>query len=182
MKKSTLRGFSLVEVVIALGLFAFALLIMVALLPTGIKTNKVSVEETNAVGILTTLEADLRNTHPSLNAGKSQYFGLPLPYILNASGNYVVNSALAVNNTTVPATCMTGVADDGSAVLSTATPPPHYQASVIYTSLPTAGSLAPIEARIVVTWPYRATTTISDLSNPAKVSGFLDAYVTFPAP
>ena len=182
MKKRTLGGFSLVEVVIALGLFAFALLLMVALLPTGIKSNKVSVEETNAVGILTTLEADLRNTHPSLNAGKSQFFNLPLPYVLNASGNYVVNSALTVNTTTVPATCMTGVADDGSAVASTSTPPPHYQASIIYTSLPAAGSLAPVEARIVVNWPCRNTTTVSDLSNPSKVSGFLDAYVTFPAP
>lgn len=171
------------EVVIALGLFAFVLVIMLALLPTGIKSSKVSVEDTTAAGILTQLEADLRNTHPSLNSGKSQLFGLPLPYMLNASGAYAVNTGLSVN-TLGPAYTI-GVGSDGNPVALTANPPPHYQASVIYTRVPvlaTAGSLAPVEARLIVTWPCLNTTTISDLTNPAKTSGYLDVYIAFPAP
>lgn len=179
MNKSTSRGFSLVEVAIALGLFAFALLIMMALLPTGIRSNKVSVEETNGVGILTMLEADLRNTHAALNGGKSQVFNLPLPYVIT-SGTYTLNPALTL--ATLNSSSTTGVGDDGSPVATGSGPPPHYQATIYYTSLPTGGSLAPIEARLIVNWPYVNTTSVADLSNPSKVSGFLEAYVTFPAP
>lgn len=183
MKTRAIRGFSLVEVVIALGLFAFVLLIMLALLPTGIKSNKVSVEDTNAVGILSMIEADLRNTHPSLNSGKSQFFGLPLPYALNAVGSYTVNSTLSTNTLTSAYT--TGVGDDGGAMSISSSPPPHYQATVIYTRVPsltTSGSLAPVEARLIVNWPCLNTTTVSDLTNPSKTTGYLDVYVTFPAP
>ena len=167
------------EVVIALGLFAFALLTMAALLPTGIHSNKVSVQETSAVGILTLLEADLRNTHPSLNSGKSGIFGLTLPYTLNG-GNYMENAALTAN--TLAPGYTTGVGADGSVSLVTAKPTPQYQATVIYTVVPPSASLAPVEAHLIVNWPCISTATVSDLTNPAKVTGFVDTYVAFPSP
>ena len=182
MKSGASNGFSLVEVVIALGLFAFVLVVMLALLPTGIKSNKASIEDTTAAGILTMLEADLRNTHPSLNGGKSQIFGLPLPYVAS-SGTYTINTGLAVN--TLSSTYTTGVGNDGSPVAVTTLPPPHYQATVIYTRVPaiaTPGSLAPVEARLIVNWPCLNTSTVSDLTSPGKTAGFLDVYVAFPAP
>ena len=104
-------AFSLIELVVALGIVAFALLTMTALLPIGIKLNQVSVEETRASYLLTALEADLRNAHPNLNGGKSQLFGLPLPYA-SSGGAVVLNSALTDNTSTLPSANTTGVNED----------------------------------------------------------------------
>jgi uncharacterized protein (TIGR02598 family) len=181
VKRQLSGGFSLVEVVIALGIAAFALLTLLTLLPTGIKSNRVSVEDATATSILTLLEADLRNSHPLLANGKSQFFGLPLPYSADSTGKYSVNTSLLANTLTPSYTVATDV--EGNPIASGSTVHPHFQATVIYITLPVSPSLAPVEARLIVSWPYQPTTTTpSDLSNPAKVTGFIDAYVTFPSP
>jgi type II secretory pathway pseudopilin PulG len=181
---AVVAAFSLIELVVALGIVAFALLTMVALLPIGMKVNQVSVEETRAANLLTALEADLRNTHPSLNGGKSKLFGLPLPYT-TSSGTVVLNSALTDNATTLPSTDTTGVNEDESLAAISANPRPRYQVSVIYIKtsgdLP-VGSLAPYEARLIVNWPSVNTTSVSNLTSNTNVSGFVEAYVSFPAP
>jgi hypothetical protein len=162
---------------------------MLALLPVGIQSNKISVEETEAAGILMTLEADLHNTHPSLNNGLSQIFKLPLPYSATSSGNYQETETFPASTFTTGYTYTTGVAENGTAVPVTTVPLPPYQATIIYTRLPsltvstaTSESLAPMEARLIVNWPCRNTANIYDLTNPGKVSGYLDAYVAFPSP
>ena len=91
------RGFSLVEIALALGVIAFALLSVVALLSTGVKSNEISVEETRATAILTLLEADLRNTSPAYNSTSAIYH-LPLPYAANPTTSAsIFNPALQVN-------------------------------------------------------------------------------------
>ena len=171
----------MVEIVLALGIVAFALLALMALLPVGIKSNQISTEETQAACILTTLEADLRNTHPAANNGLSQLLGLTLPYQTNASNQISVNTALALNK--VSSLYSVGVNDDGTPVAYTSTAPrPRYQASVIYTQAPAANSLTPVHARLIVNWPPCTGTTPAQLTSAASVSGFVEAYVTFPQP
>ena len=67
-------GFSLVEVVLALGIAAFALMTLVALLPQGISLIGESEEEARAVNALTQVLAD-REASPALSL--SERFKLP---------------------------------------------------------------------------------------------------------
>lgn len=171
----------MVEIVLALGIVAFALLTLVALLPAGMKSNQVSTEETRAASLLTMLEADLRNTHPAANNGRSLLFGLALPYQTNTSSRVVANSALEVNK--VSTNYSAGVQDDGTPVAYTAANRvARYQASVIYTSNAGAGDLSPTHARLIVNWPSFNATNPAQLTSLASVSGFVETYVTFPQP
>jgi len=68
------RGFSLVEVVLALGLATFALIAIIGLLPMAMKSNRDSFEETHAVTVLEALIADRRI---SAAASNSMTYGLP---------------------------------------------------------------------------------------------------------
>jgi len=72
-------GFSLVEVVIAMGIAAFCLVAMLGLLPSGLKQVKISSEETAATAVMTSLVTDLRNTPPGTNATNSPLFQIPIP-------------------------------------------------------------------------------------------------------
>ena len=53
-------GFSLVEIVIALGVAAFALVAIMGMLPMGLKTQQASIQQTTANQIISTIFADLR--------------------------------------------------------------------------------------------------------------------------
>lgn len=175
----------MVEVVLALGVVAFALLAVVGLLPVGIKANQISAEETRAAAILTALESDLRNTHPLANSGKSRLFGLALPYKWDSTASRVIlatTSDLSAN--TLTASYSTGLTEDQSTVAyTTSNPRPRFQASVIYTQLPTvAASSSPIQARLIVNWPCLNASAVSQLTATASVSGYVEAYVTFPSP
>ena len=57
------RGaFSLVETTLALGVAAISLLAIFALLPVGVKTNQLAIEQTASTDILSAVAADLRAT------------------------------------------------------------------------------------------------------------------------
>ena len=176
------KAFSLVEMALALGIATFALVSLLALLPVGIKTNQVSTEETRAVFLLSALEADLRNTHPQATGnGTSQLFGLVLPYKMDALG------ARTAANTAVPMglvspACSVGLNDDEKPVPYSGSPRPRYQATVLYTKVPAAGSSAPIQARLIVNWPAVPDANPAKLTSLKSVAGYVEAYVTFPAP
>ena len=53
-------AFSLVEVTLALGVAAFCLLLLLGLLPTGLKTQQSSIQQTTANAIISTIWSDLR--------------------------------------------------------------------------------------------------------------------------
>ena len=53
-------GFSLVEVTLALGVAAFSLLVILAMLPVSLKTNQASANQTVSNGIISQIAADLR--------------------------------------------------------------------------------------------------------------------------
>jgi len=61
------HGFTLVEVVIALGVLAFALVALIGLLPLGMQSNRESREETEAIGLVRHLVAE-RRAHPFTNS------------------------------------------------------------------------------------------------------------------
>ncbi len=56
------RGFSLVEVTLALGVMAFCAVAIFGLLPVGLNSNQAAIQQTLAVNIATAIHSDLRAT------------------------------------------------------------------------------------------------------------------------
>jgi uncharacterized protein (TIGR02598 family) len=79
MKRS---AFSLVEVTLALGVAAISLVAIFALLPVGVKTNQIAVEQTTSTDMLSAVAADLRATPVTMPRGgarASPRFAISVP-------------------------------------------------------------------------------------------------------
>ena len=87
-RSQTSRAFSLVEVTLALGVAAIALISIFGLLVTGTQTHHTSVEQSSSSDILTAVAADLRAT-PKTSSTSTQ-FGIAIP----ADGNTAATSTL----------------------------------------------------------------------------------------
>jgi uncharacterized protein (TIGR02598 family) len=72
VKRLQTGAFSLVEVTLALGVGAFCLITVAALLPIGVQTNQRSTSQTDATAILSNVIADMRAT-ASTSATTQQY-------------------------------------------------------------------------------------------------------------
>lgn len=75
-------AFSLVEVTLALGVAAVSLLAIFALLPVGVRTNQIAIEQTASGDILSAVAADLRATPvttPRGGATASPRFAIGIP-------------------------------------------------------------------------------------------------------
>lgn len=133
-------GFSLVEIVIAMGIAAFCLVAIFGLIPAGLKTNKESLSETMAAGLASRIAADLRGTPTALT---------------NASGNSSFLYAIPIP---VPGGTSTRTSfflkEDGS-TNSVTTLGVNYRATVLITP-PAAGSRTADTASILITWPALA--------------------------
>jgi type II secretory pathway component PulJ len=76
------NAFSLVEVTLALGVAAVSLLAIFALLPVGVRTNQIAIEQTASTDVLSAVAADLRATlvtTPRGGAATSPRFGIAIP-------------------------------------------------------------------------------------------------------
>ncbi len=74
-------AFTLVEVVLALGVVAFCLLSVFGLLPIGVNSNHNSLEQTGAANLARGIVADLRATPSASGTGSvtSYLFQIPIP-------------------------------------------------------------------------------------------------------
>lgn len=173
-------AFTITEVAIALGLISFALMTLLALLPMGINSNANSAEETRAVCLLSAIRADLSNTHPQAAAGRSKLFAFQLPYATDAEGRHIFNPDLTGPTAALGNGTTTGLDEAGRIMPLSANP--RYQASVVYTAVPPPGTPGDIQARLIVNWPSLNTSTVTDLTEPKKTRGFVEALISFPAP
>lgn len=62
-RRKNISAFSLVEVVLAMGIIAFALIVLFALVPVGLKSNVDSSGESQAVNVLQSLVSDRRSSN-----------------------------------------------------------------------------------------------------------------------
>lgn len=147
------RGFSLIEVTIALSVAAFCLLAILGLLQTGITSQRATVEQTAATGIASMIFSDL-------SAGGT---------------NKTARFQFALTNTA--AGPQTVYFDDGGkptgVVDSAATASSRYRASVEVRA-PAAGTVAMTPVRILVTWPAAADPSASQW--PSKFSGSVETW------
>jgi len=178
-------AFSLVEVVIALGVISIAVVTLVALMSTGLQTVKNPVEQTQAINLISIIYADMKNS-PATSAVSSIYGLSPLPWNQNSSGQIVGNvSAGSVNTYWV-----TQGLKVFSSPSSTAPASAIYRITLRYTRAPGSSmvsaatplnsSPAPIEALVVVSWPP-APDPFATGSHPRPL-GKIESYLTFPRP
>jgi len=145
-------AFSLVEVVLAMGIIAFALIILVALLPVGLKSNSDSVGESQAVNLLQALIADRQATAYSTNSALYN-----LPAITNITSQlsgslYVMEDAVTTNAQPMAARYRVNYT--------------IYPATNIYsgaTNDPVSGPPLPVSINFKVSWPAPQT------NNPSSV-------------
>jgi uncharacterized protein (TIGR02598 family) len=131
------QGFSLVELVIALGVTSFCLLSIMGLLVVGLQGTQSTGQQTAAVGIGSAIVADLKVTTPG---GDSPQFAIHVP---------------AVGNTE-PST--TTLYFDGGGTSSTSRGSTALFAVSITMTPPASGKTATI-ADVTINWPAQATDT-----------------------
>ena len=128
------RGFSMVEVTLALGITGFCLVALFGLLPVGLTSNQNAIEQTAAAGVATGIISDLRAS-PSANTQTSLYkivWGTAKQtFFLKEDGT---------------ATGLPGADADASQN-------PRYRATVFINS---PGGKAATNVRILLTWPALA--------------------------
>ena len=125
------RGFSLVEVTLALGIAAFCLIALLGLIPLGMQTNQSAVSQTAAASILSSVVADLRAT---ANATQT-------------SAQYDITFGTAK---------LLYVDDQGRAVSPTEpTAAPRYRVMITFPASP-EGLFAPTFVSLKITWPALA--------------------------
>ena len=137
------RGFSLVEVVLALGIAAFALLVIVGLLPVGLQMAGESEDESRAVNILSSVTADRR---VGAFGEPSKKFSFPSLTNVSREGSFFVR-------------------EDGSLAADVATA--RYRVSYIVTP-PPAGSLTPYQVLLRVGWPAAQTNSVKSFEAVAS--------------
>jgi uncharacterized protein (TIGR02598 family) len=147
------RGaFSLVEVVVALGVISFALLSLIALLPMGLQSAKDSLAETGAVNVLSAVIAD-RQSSPFMINSLTYTNVPPLTTGMSTASGYF---GVAANNQ------LTNLSAAMYRVDYSVTPP----------TWGTLTNLAPYQIDFRVSWPATA----------AQPSGFVESVATYPQP
>lgn len=149
-------AFSLVEVVVAMGIIAFALIILLGLLPVGLKSDIDSMGESQAVNLMQALIADRQATAFSTN---SIVYNIPaLTNIVTPLTNTLFIMDDAVTTNASPATAryrVTYIVNPASMVSASAT---NYTA---------AGLPQPVLINFRVSWPAAQTNLTSQVETVA---------------
>lgn len=153
-------AFSLIEVAIALGVAAFALVAILGVIPIGLNSNKASIEQTAAAALAVSVVADLQATPVAIPpvVKNSPRFQIPLP----ASGAAMHTLFLR---------------EDGSAASSVdadAVPAqdPRYRVTLFITAPSVVSQKVATTVRVLITSPALADPVAAVA--PTKYSGFYE--------
>ena len=155
--KKNCPAFSLVEVTLAIGVAAFSLLVLFAMLPVSLKTNQASIQQTVANSIISQIAVDLRAAARLPPGQVSKQFSL--------------DPSKGIKGRWDPTPqCVFFDYDGRPTVTNQCTAPPSaalYRVTLTYRQPPVdTTSLADIE----VTWPAAQ-------SDPTKVAGSVEMFV-----
>lgn len=151
-------AFSLIEVVLAIGIVSFAFLTLLALVPIGLNSEKTTVNETSAVNLMNSVVTDLAAT-PLVNSGSpttntsSVRFGFTLPVTVTSPTS--ITAYITENQQP------TNAASAQYRVVM------HY-----YPANMGSGTYAPPAVLIQISWPAEAAST--------NAQGVYESYATFP--
>jgi len=137
-------AFSLIEVVIAIGICSVCFVALIGLIPIGLSTNQQSIQQTAAANLASAVAADLRATTTGTNA--SAFYGVTFPAPPATTGtSFFLNGDGSVNTRSIPSM------------------PPMFRVTVGIYQAPATSDRAASSASILITWPALAD---SDLSKP----------------
>ncbi len=139
------RGFSLVEIVLALGIAAFCLVSISGLLLFGFQSSTSTFERTAAAGVGAAVIAELQAT-PAAASASAPKFNIP---IQPSGGATVTPTTFNVDQSGTPGAL--GVAPTFTSL---------YRVAFLLTP-PAAGQRSATSVRIVVSWPASSDPTVS---------------------
>lgn len=160
MKKlSAATAFSLVELTLALGIAAFCLITVFALVPVAVQTNRNATSQTAANNIIASVIADMRGTPSGVTP--SAQFAINLP----------ANAASPADPPPCSGTQTLYFTSEGQAA-SAIGADSRYRLIVTFVRNPT-GATAPTYARLKVSWPAAADPcTITPSGSVETFAGF----------
>lgn len=171
-------AFSLVEVTLALGVAAFALVAIFGLLPVGLNTNQASIDQTAATNIATRIASDLRAKSKTIPSGNNSVSVTPF---------YQIQFPASGSSTPTYQTLFLG--ENGSIAQSSYSPTlnqpidlsqnPRYRVTVVFTPPSASYPKTATMTRIFITWPALVdkTVTTDPGSMPKNYSGSFDTVI-----
>jgi type II secretory pathway pseudopilin PulG len=166
-------AFSLVEVTLAMGVAAFALVAIFGLLPVGLNSNLASINQTAATSLATRLVADLRGQSKLVGTNSvTQLYQIQLP--AKGPGSTTYQTLFLREDGSV---AQTGVPTSNQAINLTQNP--RYRATVVFNPPPNASPKTATTARILITWPavvdQAATTSAANM--PKNYTGSFETVI-----
>jgi type II secretory pathway pseudopilin PulG len=154
-----LRGgtaaFSLVEVVMAIGIISFCLLTLVAMVSVGLGANRLVREQVVGLSLCREIESDLKATASTNSV--SPLYQIPIP---------------AVGATTTTTRYDSYASSTASFSTTRPTTGSQYRFTITLTGASNTSPNDPVNARIQATWPPQIVPSApSSLSNPTNVIG-----------
>ncbi len=169
LKRGT-RAFSLVEVTLALGVAAFCLLSIFGLLPIGLNSNQLAIDQTTAASCATRVIADLRATAlvsgSNISISGTSALGFTIPGPAGTASNNTPQR-IFFSDTAFP----TGKV--GDVLLTSGSLQSLYRVDVGFTPPPTSNPKSATTVRILVTWPALANKTST--SWPTNYNGSFES-------
>ncbi len=155
-----LSGFSLVEVVVAIGIASFALLAVVGLLPVGMKSAQTAREQAAAASVMNSIANALRYAETTNGTVYSNSFaGQGIAYTIGGAAMTVAWDTLDLNGRVV---------DSASTRLK-----------VRLVLAPPVNSMTPGQALISIAWPAQAPNLKWDNNKWTNASGHLTTGIQF---
>jgi uncharacterized protein (TIGR02598 family) len=157
------RGFSLVEVVLSLGIVTFCSMTLIALIPVGLTANKLSREQIIALNLCRSIESDLKAT--SSTGTTDPIYGIAMP-VAGATGTATLYDTYASGT--------------GVSFSKTYNSTSEYRFTITLTGPPTTSPNDPVNVQIQGTWPAAIVpaTPFSGQINPPNVVGAVNLDVT----
>jgi type II secretory pathway pseudopilin PulG len=154
--RGRVRAFSLVEVVVALGVVTFCLLSLIGLASVGLNSNKLVREQIIALDLCRQIESDLKATGATNTI--SPLYGIAIP----AAGASVT--------TTLYDTYPSSTTSFGPAQAANS----QYRFTVVLNGPATTSPNDPVNANIQATWPPGTTPRAPLLGTPTNVIGTIN--------
>ena len=153
-------GFSLVEVTLALGVAAFCLVTIFALLSTSFRTNQITIQQTADTTLAGAIAADLQATPKT--ASDSPRYGITFP----ATG--IASHTIFLREDGTAAGAQDSDADPSQN--------PRYRATITFNAPANTSQKTATGIRIRLTWP-----ALADKSAAATPTNYAGAYEVFTA-
>ena len=166
------RGFSLVELTVALGVTAFCLIAVFGLIPVGVQTNRNATSQTAATNIMALAVADLRATG---SAGNSPMFAFIVPSDPTTSPQFLPPDFVPCSGGQTSSTSQIRYIDNQGQSSSTFSSTSRYRLIVTFVKNTTATSTTGATyAHLKVTWPAAIDPCATTPSGSSEMFAALD--------